>query len=330
MIITDEMNAEKKDNHFACHELVGITSFTTYPSGVIKECKLNQYNQVKVKDKIYIPRYKKVDERKKDNKIMSFYENGNIKSIALEEISKVETSIGTIKAELITFYEDGEIDSVFPLNGQIGFGWSIEDEEKLLVETDFSLPIGTFSTKLIGARFYQDGSLKSMILWPNERIELDTPIGTYPARIGFRLYEDGSLQSFEPATPISINTPIGTIMAFDQHAVGIDADYNSIRFNLDGTLQSLSTNSDIVVSCKSTKERTLMYQQLRLDMTSDEMIKLPVVITFLNDQVTLDNGAEKKTFEMGDAQFLFLHDGYYVEKKCSPGSDCSGCGASCM
>jgi preprotein translocase subunit Sec61beta len=330
MIVTKNNNNEKSADHYDSHELCGITSFTTYPSGAIKDCKLNEYNLVKVGEKLYIPRYKKMDERKKENKTISFYESGNIKSIALEERSKVETSVGTVNAELITFYENGEIDSIFPLNGQIGFGWSMKDEKQLLEEMDFSFSFGEFTTQIIALRFFEDGSLKSMILWPDKRIELTTPLGKYPVRIGFRLYENGALHSFEPATPISIETPIGTIMAFDQHAVGVDADFNSVRLYPDGTLESLCTNSDIVVNCPSTKERTVFYQQLRLDMLSDEMVKLPIVLTFQENNVTLDNGVEKKTFSIEDAKFLFLHDGYYVEKKCSPGSDCSGCGASCM
>lgn len=330
MIVTEKYRQDEVEIPFTWHELKGITSYTTYPSGEMKDCRLNEYNLVKMGEKFYIPRYKKMDERKKENKTMSFYENGNIKSIALEECCEVVTSVGTIKAELITFHENGAIDSVFPLNGQIGFGWSMEDEEKLLDEIDFSFPFGEFTTRIIGLRFFSDGSLKSMILWPNKRIDINTPIGTYPVRIGFRLYENGALNSFEPAGPISIETPIGRVMAFDQHAVGVDADYNSVRFYPDGTLQSLSTNSDIVVSSRSSKERVVFYQQLRLDMLTDEMIKLPIILFFHKEEVTLDNGAEKRTFLIKDTKFLFLHDGYYVEKKCSPGSDCSGCGASCM
>ena len=169
-----------------------------------------------------------------------------------------------------------------------------------------------------------------MILWPNKRIEIETPIGSYPVRIGFRLYENGALQSFEPGMPISVETPVGSVMAFDQNAIGIDADCNSINFYPDGSLQSLSTNSDIVIHSPEMKERTIIYQQLRLDMLSDEMIKLPVVLHFQKDTVMFDNGAESKTFPIKGTTFMFLHDGYYTEKKCSPGSDCSDCGASCM
>lgn len=329
-MIAAKKHEKELENCFDYKVLKGITRSRSYPSGVMQDCNMNEYNLIRVGDNFFVPRYKKLDERKKDNKAMSFYQSGKIKSIALEERSEVKTSIGTLMAEMITFHENGVINSIFPVDGQIGFGWSLEDEENLLEEMDFSFPFGEFQTKIIGLRFYSEGSLKNMILWPGRQININTPIGRQTIRIGFQLYENGAMQSFEPATPVLIQTPIGEIMAFDQHAVGVDADFNSVRFYQDGTLQSLCTNSDIVINCPSTKEHTVLYQQLRLDMLNDEMIKLPITVSFQEDEVTLDNGAEKRTFIIKDANFLFLHDGYYMEKKCSPGSDCSGCGASCM
>ena len=308
----------------------GITSGSVYKSKRIKDCKLDAYNEIKIGSQTFIPRYKRPDERQKENKTLSFYESGRIRSIALEERTEVETSLGKMSVELITFYEDGKIDSVFPTNGQIGFGWSLEDEEKLLEEMPFTFPFGDFSTKIIGIRFYPSGKVKSMILWPKKQINIHTPIGEADVRIGFRLYEDGQIQSFEPAMPMMVETPIGRITAFDQHALGIDADVNSIVFSQNGELTSLKTNSDIVVQSIEKKERTLIYQQFRLDMTTDEMIKIPIEISFQKDQVSFYNGIEHKTFSIENSKFLFLYDGYYSQKKCSPGSDCSDCGSACM
>lgn len=312
------------------YNLNGIMSYTTYASGEMKDCKLDKYNEINMLNQTFIPRYKKLDERKKDNKALGFYENGSIKSIALEEQMEVATAAGLMGAELITFYEDGAIDSLFPLNGQISFGWSEEDEEKLLKEMQFEFSFASFTTKIIGIRFYGSGNIKSLILWPKRRIQINTPIGTYPVRTGLRLYEDGSLESFEPAVPITIDTSIGTIIAFDQNATGVDADFNSVRFYPDGRLKSLSTNSDIVVNRISLKERKIIYQQLRVDMLTNEMVKLPIIISFIENKVVIDNTEEKLTYPIEDSKFLFLYDGSYMEKKCSPGGDCSGCGASCM
>jgi len=312
------------------YDLKGIVSCNVFPSGQIKECKLNQYNEIRVGDRVFVPRYKGPDERKKDNKALAFYENGSVKSIAMEERTEVSTGAGSIRAELVTFYEGGEIDSLFPLNGQIGFGWSEEDEERLLEEIHFSFPFADFSEKIIGIRFYQSGKTKCLTLWPKRRIEINTPIGIYPARIGFRLYESGELESFEPAVPIFIKSRIGTIAAFDQNASGVDASLNSVNFYQDGRLKSLATNSDIVVNQISSGERTIIYQQLRLDNMTGDMCKVPVIVSFFDDHVMLDNGVEKKTVSIDDSKFLFLYDQSYIEKKCSPGSDCSGCGAACM
>ena len=312
------------------YEWKGITSFTTYDSGNMKDCKLSKYNEIVVGKQTFVPRYTQPDERKKDGKSVAFYEDGSIRSIALEARTEILTSVGFIHAELVTFYEDGTIDSLFPLNGQLGFGWSEEDEEQLLEEIHFNLTFANFTTKIIGLRFYQSGNLKSLILWPKRRIDISTPIGLHSVRIGFRLYEDGSLESFEPAIPTPIDTRIGTVIAFDQNAVGIDADFNSVTFYPDGRLRSLSTNSDIVVNKISSAQRTIIYQQLRLDMINGNMVKVPVIISFEENTVCFDNGADKQTFLIEDCKFLFLYDGSYQEKKCSPGSDCSGCGASCM
>ncbi len=312
------------------YQLKGITSYIAYPKGNLKSAILEEYNEIMWKDVKLVPRYGAPDERKKETKAISFYESGALKSITLENQTKIPTSLGGIDAELLTFYETGEIDSIFPRNGQIGFGWSVEDEEQLLEKVDFYTGAGKFAVKIIGLRFYENSALKSIILWPKESIELNTPIGVLPVRIGVRFYENGALESFEPAKPLSLNTKIGTIIAFDQHAIGMDADYNSVRFNSEGELSCLCTNSDIVVINDENKNRTVIYQQLKLDLMTNELVKVPTVITFEKNEIIIDNCAKKMVFNLKNSRFLFLHDGAYMEKKCSPGSDCSGCGAACM
>lgn len=312
------------------YNLKGISSFTAYASGEMKDCKLVEFNEIKVGNQRYVPEYKAGDARKRDNMAISFYEDGNIKSLALEERTEVSTVLGSIRAELVTFYEDGAFKSLFPLNGQVNFGWSEEEEEQLLEDMHFEFPFAGFTTKIIGVRFYNNGSLKSLILWPGKEIRISTPLGVYPVRIGFRLYEDGKLESFEPAVPVSINTAVGTVIAFDQNAVGIDADSNSVKFYPDSRLKSLSTNSDIVVTKISASRNTFIYRQSKPDMLTDEMVKVPVVISFHENQVTIDNTAEKHTFPIEDSKFLFIPDTGCMERKCGSCGNCSGCGAACM
>lgn len=311
-------------------EIKGVTSKTTYDDGQIKECKVNQYNEIFTKYGKLVPWYQEFGERQKDARSMSFYPNGNIKSIFLEKQTEVETPIGVFPTELITFFESGEVNSLFPLNGQIGFGWTEEDEKKLTKEFSFEFPFGEFSSRIIGLRFFKSGALQSLILWPGEVIELDTPAGRLPVRIGFRLYENGELESIEPAKPVELKTPIGEITAFDLYALGMDADFNSVRFDEDGSLNCVYTNSDIVALNKVNGQRDVIYQNMRLDMTSDDLIKVPVKLYFQDEKVTIDDGVEARSYKIADCTFLLLYDGSFIDKKCSPGSDCSDCGFACI
>ncbi|MDR3288677.1 MAG: membrane-binding protein [Peptococcaceae bacterium] len=310
--------------------LVGVTSHTAYEDGGMRECKLDGYNEIATKYGKLIPRYQGLGKREKDMRALSFHPGGALKSIYLEDQTEVETSVGVFPAELITFFASGEIDSLFPLNGQIGFGWSEEDEKQLTRVFSFDLPCGQFAARIIALRFFESGGLRSLILWPGEVIELDTPLGRLPVRIGFRLYEHGGLESLEPALPIVLKTPVGEVTAFDQHAVGIDADFNSVRFDENGKLSFLCTNSDIVVNNRISGKREIVYQHMRLDRLANKLTKVPVTLSFRDGGVTIDNGVEALARNTEECGFLCLYDGNFTEKKCSPGSDCSDCGSACI
>ncbi|HII91537.1 MAG TPA: hypothetical protein HA262_05055, partial [Methanosarcina sp.] len=242
--------------------LKGITSFTTYDGGELKDCKLKEYNLIHTKYGDLVPQYGDPGFRKKQLAALSFYKSGKIKSISLEQQTEISTPIGILPAELVTFFEDESINSLFPLNGQISGFWSEEEEGKLAQKLHFSFPFGDFCAKIIGLRFYPDGRVRSLILWPNERIIIDTPAGKMPVRIGFRLFGDGSIKSVEPAEPFLIETKIGSINAYDADALGIDADKNSVCFDEKGRLISLCT-FDIITVRKKNGEKEIIFPALR-------------------------------------------------------------------
>jgi hypothetical protein len=70
-------------------------------------------------------------------------------------------------------------------------------------------------------------------------LELDTPVGALPVRIGVSCYEDGSIESTEPQWPLMIPTPIGSIEAYDPDAEGYEGGFNSLNFWPAGSLKSL-------------------------------------------------------------------------------------------
>jgi hypothetical protein len=57
---------------------------------------------------------------------------------------------------------------------------------------DFDLPVGKFSAKTISLHFYRSGALKSLTLWPGQRITIETPVGPVRTRTGFSLHENDS------------------------------------------------------------------------------------------------------------------------------------------
>lgn len=310
--------------------LKGITSFTTYDSGELKDCKLEEYNLIHTRYGDLVPQYGDLGFRRKQLAVLSFYKSGKVKNISLEQQTEISTPIGTFPAELVTFFEDGSINSLFPLNGQISGFWSEEEEGELAQKFHFSFPFGDFYAKIIGLRFYPDGKIRSLILWPNERIIIDTPVGKMPVRIGFKLFEDGSIESVEPAEPFPIETPIGSMNAYDADALGIDADKNSVCFNERGKLTSLTT-FDIITVRKKTGEKEIIFPTLRPGLTT-EFEKVPIKLIFDDDTVSIGdarandyNDAKTASYKIAECTFLIMRGNYMETKSCDDCSSCQGC-----
>ncbi len=305
------------------HGLCGVTSYTAYENGRMEECRLNAYNLIPTKYGYLVPQYKNPGIRRKDARALSFYKDGNLRSISLEKQTGITTPIGTFPAELITFYEDGALDSLFPLNGQIGFSWSEEEEGQLANEFNFNFPFGQFTAKISGIRFYKNGSVRSLILWPGEIIQISTPAGELPVRIGFKLYEDGSLESVEPAEPVFIKTPVGPIKIFDAAALAVDADRNSLKFDRRGNLISLATSGDITIENKINGYRRIISSVLRTGLTEDDYIKSPVKILFQEEKIIIENGIVKAEYMTEECKLSIVYDHSLGEKSCY--GDCSVC-----
>lgn len=299
----------------------GITSFTKYDSGELKECRIEDYNLISTKYGDLVPQYGDPGIRKKQLKALSFYKSGKIRSISLEQQTDIHTSVGIFPAELITFYENGSIESLFPLNGQISASWSEEEEGTLAQRFDFTFPFGNFNTKIIALRFYLDGKVRSLILWPNEIITINTPAGKMPVRVGFKLFEDGNIESLEPAEPVTVKTIIGPINAFDKNALGMDADKNSLRFDRKGRLISLLT-PDIIIVRKKNGEKEIISPKLRPDLMDDEFEEVPVKLLFDDDTVIINDGVKTATYQIAECTFRILRGIYKKVKNCY---NCSVC-----
>lgn len=294
-----------------------------FEDGSLKGCSFERENQLKTEYGVLVPRYGPEDVRKKYGKAIGFFPNGILKRIALEHQTEIESPIGPFPAELITFYDDGSVCRIFPLNGKISGFWSEQDEEKLAVPMHFSLAYGDFSVKIISIHFYRNGNIQSITLFPCERITLNTPLGAIKVRNGFSLYDDGRLQSLEPAEPTAVSTPIGVMHAFDSNPIGITADQNSLLFSPDGTVQHLSTVTDkIVVQLPDARLETVAPVKKTNPLDDETSITLPVTVKFQKDSVSF-RCEQASVYSLQECAFTILRVPYVTDG--SPCSACSGC-----
>lgn len=176
------------------------------------------------------PLYSVEDHGRKKLTPVKYHKNGMVKSVPLQMPQLIETPIGPIWAELITFYPDGSLKRVFPLNGKLSGYWTEENEYELAEPLTIPSAVGVLRVKPINMQFYRTGELQSLTLWPQERAEISTVYGKWIVRTGISFHPDGSLASCEPESPVSVDTPIGELTAYDPDPNGICGETNSLSF----------------------------------------------------------------------------------------------------
>ena len=305
--------------------LSGISSSMTYGDGSLKSCIFNAKNCIKTPVGDIVPQYRAAEfgeRQKKHRSSLSFYEGGQLKSASLDVAMPLQTPLGVYKAEFVTFYPDGAVKRIFPLNGQIDGFWSEQMEGELAEVLDFDLPVGKFSAKIISLSFYPGGELKSITLWPGQRIMIDTPVGTLPVRTGFSLYEDGSVRSVEPARVVELPTPIGLIKAFDPEMIGMNAEQNSVQFTPEGLLCSVKTvNTGIRVFTASGEEKLIEPLEAASLIDINDMRTVPMQVDFTENAVQIA-AAENHEFVMSACTFETFERENVIRESCG---SCGGC-----
>jgi antitoxin component YwqK of YwqJK toxin-antitoxin module len=257
-----------------------------YDNGTLKRCILTQRNTVTIPCGTFIPQYVDDGKRKILTKSITFHKNGNILSIVLQDITPVNTSLGRIPAEMITFYESGEVRRIFPSFGILNAFWTEKDEHCISPELKMDLPFGSFNGKVINITFFETGELKSFTLWPDDTIIIKTPVGDIQTRIGFCLYPDGKIKSVEPYITVNVDTPIGIVPAFDPDALGIDGESNSVVFSEDGSIESLITSMvQITVTCHGGRKIVHSPTFKCSNYFDDKRAVVPMNISFLQGWV---------------------------------------------
>jgi hypothetical protein len=282
-----------------------MESYSCHPGGELEGVKLSKKNMLITHAGELVPAYTET-YRRKNKYSVEFYKCGLIKAVALDEVQEIQTPIGGFPAELVTFFETGELKRLFPLDGKISGMWSVEEEKTLAVPLSFELPFTVFTAIISGIAFYQSGDIRSITLFPGETVPVTTRYGEIPARNGFSLYQAGKLESLEPSAPAVIQTPIGAISAFHPNAVGINADSNSLVFDESGQTIALTTaHNRIAAQTADGRLLTFSPREVANPLDYESMIteELRISFDYGANTVAFADGKNETTLSVSDYGF---------------------------
>ncbi len=284
-------------------DLTGVEFRSLFSNGKMDGCLVTEENSLNTPYGTLIPQYEAEDMGRRSVKPMYFYKDGSLKSIALQSQTILETPVGSIPAEQVTFHKNGSIKRIFSLDGKLSGFWSWKNEFALAHDITFNSPVGTLTAKLIGLQFYESGALKSITLWPGQTLAVTTPMGEIIVRKGLAFYESGAIRSFEPQKKIDIPTPIGVITSWDNEPNGIHGDINSVQLSEDGSIEALSTVDHAVHVTVKEQEAELFHPGVKNNVCGDERkVSIPMKVRFKKKLVMFHDNP-KFTFDLEHTRF---------------------------
>lgn len=294
-----------------------------YPDGTLRDCVVSKPHQLVTSVGNLVPLFEDNEIRRKTGKPITFYPNGQVKNLPLQDQTGIPTSLGTVPAEHVTFYEDGSLHRLFPRDGKLSGYWTEEDERDLAYELELALAGGRFKSRVIGIQFYSGGAVKSITLWPGEMVLVNSPLGPLEVRTGISFYPEGQLKSLEPAHPIPVQTPIGIICAYDSQALGLNGDVNSLGFSATGELVSLTTSTDEVELTGQTGAKYLFKPGYQPNLLDPEVLDpVPLKMEFTGNKILFDQEG-KQEFNITD--YTFTVKSLKLPTGCSGCTNCAGC-----
>ncbi|NTU58263.1 MAG: hypothetical protein HGB00_05000 [Chlorobiaceae bacterium] len=274
-------------------ELEGIEFRTLYSNGKTDGCLVSSENIIRTPYGDLTPQYEAEDMGRRPVKPLYFHKNGAIKSMALQTQTRVRTPVGCIPAELVTFHESESIKRIFPLDGKLTGFWTAKNEFELAEAITIESPLGTLCAKFIALQFYESGALKSVTLWPGEFLSISTPSGKLRVRTGIAFYENGRIRSLEPAGVVKVETPAGTMTAYDNDPQGIHGDLNSLEFAPDGSVMALKTTSEEILVIDQSGNSHRFAPGLKDNPCGTERkVIIPMKVRFSSGRIIFDDHQE--------------------------------------
>lgn len=299
----------------------GVDGISTYTGGEVESLRLSERNVIMTEIGELIPAYTE-NNRRKNKASVEFDRQGLVTGVLLEEMHDVQTPIGELPAERVKFYSTGELYRLFILDGQISGFWSETDERELNIPLSFYLDFTSFHAMLSGICFYRDGGIRSITLFPGERITVTTPLGGVETSVGLSLYESGALCSVEPAEAVLVETAIGQLTAYDADQNGLNADSNSLEFTEDGRVRGLMICDNLIYVQTEEGVMETFTPKVKAHPLYDDAVTvagMSVEFDYQKDTVTID-GHVFSLSECGFTAAPFPRPGIH----CTP-ADCASC-----
>ena len=309
-------------------KLQGVVSPNYYKTGTLSGCLLEAYNEIETVVGTLVPKYYTLESRTKYREAISFWPSGALKSVYLDQPMQLNTVLGTLQAELVTFYEDGKLHRLFPVYGQISGYWTENEEYKLVPVANMDYGNLKLHHKIGSYCFYPSGQLKSLSIWPQEVVVIDTNYGEIEVRLGMAFHENGNIKSVEPYLPVLVHTKIGPILAYNNQAIGIQGDCNSVVLDETGELVSLITAFTTITVMTPDGEVSVFKPKLvRSQLDIEQRDVEPLRIEFDQEQVRIiDWQGNSSTYYIEGTVFEMHCDSLPPMEMCC--SDCSSC-SSC-
>ncbi|MGE4552250.1 MAG: hypothetical protein AB7D57_04010 [Desulfovibrionaceae bacterium] len=237
------------------------------------------------------PEYDIDDIRRRDVQPLCFHANGRLRTVPLQHAVEVDTPAGPMSAELVTFHPNGALSRVFPLNGRLSAYWSQEDEAGLAQAMTVRTPLGPVTAKCIAVAFYDTGALRSLTLWPEEVVEVVTPLGPLPVRHGLSFFPDGALRGLEPGRMVPVPTLVGEVAAWDPDAVGVSGEMASLRFSPAGEVRRVVSVHTCLEVCDQRGGAMCFAPDVRESLCGDgDLEPVPMSLEFLAGGVRVRRG----------------------------------------
>lgn len=275
-----------------------------YPSNNPRRCSPSPDCSIHTTVGILKPRSEADFPRHPDVEAVEFHDSGHPDRVAIESAT-VPTPLGEVPAELLLFHRDGAIRRVFPLDGHLDGYWEEAQEADLAPSLTIPSPLGDLTARFIAIAFFPSGKLRSLTLWPRERLVIRTPAGAIWIRVGISFHEDGTLESVEPHETLKIETPLGPLSAFDPSPLGVNGDRNSLAWTPAGALHRVVTAVESFV-CKSDDgcdERWSPHVEA-MDCDGGCGVSEALKLTFLGDRVTIEQGRRKGTYAVSSVHVM--------------------------